>query len=145
MYTTNNSTIYVLVYVDDIIITGNNQSLLHSLTQQLNTMFSLKELGDLDYFLGIEVHPQPDGLLFLTQTKYIRDLLTKINMFDTKPVSSPMVASNKLIKKGSAAFVDTSLYRSIVGSLQYATITRLEISFAVNKVCQFMANPLQDY
>jgi hypothetical protein len=66
--------------VDDIIITGNNDSLLQSLIQQLNLAFSLKHLGTLDYFLGIEVHKLSNGSLLLTQSKYIRDLLTRTNM-----------------------------------------------------------------
>jgi len=65
----------MLVYVDDIIITGNNPSLIKQLISKLNTFFFLKDLGSLDYFLGIEVKHQSDGSIVLTQGKYIRDLL----------------------------------------------------------------------
>nr|KYP41292.1 Retrovirus-related Pol polyprotein from transposon TNT 1-94 [Cajanus cajan] len=121
VYSHANNVIYILVYVDDIIITGNNSKLLHTLVSQLHSTFSLKDVGDLDYFLGIEVKTQSDGSLILTQSKYIRDLLNRTDMEASKPISSPMV---------------------IVGALQYATITRPEISFSVNKVCQFMSHPL---
>nr|KYP32233.1 Retrovirus-related Pol polyprotein from transposon TNT 1-94 [Cajanus cajan] len=142
VYSHANNVIYILVYVDDIIITSNNSSILHTLVSQLHSVFSLKDLGDLDYFLGIEVKTQSDGSLILTQSKYIRDLLNRTDMEALKPISSPMIPDSKLSKAGSEDFLDASLYRSVVGALQYATITRLEISFSVNKVCQFMSYPL---
>lgn len=143
IYNKSNAVVYLLVYVDDIIITGSCNALIHSLIQQLHASFALKQLGKLDYFLGIEVHFQPSGSVLLTQSKYIRDLLVKTNMAEAKPLPSTMISSGKLSKTGSDPLADPSMYRSVVGPLQYATITRPEISFAVNKVCQFMANPLE--
>jgi len=127
--------------VDDIIVTGNNSKLIHSLVSQMNSVFSLKNLDELDYFLGIEVQRQQDGSLILTQSKYIRDILTKTNMDESNPILSPMVGGCKLTKFGFEDSSDPTLYRSIVVALQYATITRPENSFSVNKVCQFMAKP----
>lgn len=141
VYTRGTNIVYLLVYVDDIIITGSSPAIISGLVNQLNSVFTLKQLGDLDYFLGIEVQKQPDGSLLLSQGKYIRDLLAKVNMLDAKPISTPMVAGLKLAKTGSTFVTDISFYRSVVGSLQYATITRPELSYAVNKVCQFMAQP----
>jgi len=92
--------------------------------------------------LGIETKKLTDGSLLLTQTKYTRDLLAKTNMTDCKPISSPMVTGIKLSKDHGVLVADPSHYRSVVGALQYLTITRLELSFAVNKVCQFMSNHL---
>lgn len=77
--------------------------------------------------------------MLLSQGKYIRDLLIKTNTTDASPVSTPMVSTGKLT---SHNFSNPTLYRSVVGALQYVTITRPELSFSVNKVCQFMANPL---
>nr|KYP47850.1 Retrovirus-related Pol polyprotein from transposon TNT 1-94 [Cajanus cajan] len=145
VYSLGNNVIYILVYVDDIIITGNNSSVLHSIISQLNSTFSLKDLGRLDFFLGIEVKSNPDGSLTLTQSKYIRDLLNRTNMENSNSISSPMVSGCKLSKTGSEKFLDVSLYRYVVGALQFATITRPEISFSVNKVCQFMSNPLEQH
>lgn len=119
------------------------QQFFHSLITSLNCVFSLKDLGSLDYFLGIEVKPQADGSLYLTQGKYLRDLLSKTNMLSVKPLPTPMVPTCKLTKIGSEPVTDATFYRSVVGALQYATITKLDITFAVNKVCQFMANPLE--
>jgi histone deacetylase 1/2 len=144
-YNSKGSTVYLLVYVDDIIITGNNTPLLQSLIKQLNQAFSLKHLGSLDYFLGIEVHSLSNGSLLLTQSKYIRDLLTRTNMLESAPVATPMQSTCKLSKTGSPALSDPFMYRSVVGALQYATLTRPEISYSVNKVCQFMSHPLETH
>jgi histone deacetylase 1/2 len=145
IYCKDKQVVYLLVYVDDIIITGSSASLVQNLVDKLNSAFSLKQLGDLEYFLGIEVHHLKDGSLLLTQSKYIRDLLSRTNMVDCNPINTPMMSSCKLSKTGSDNMSDATLYRSVVGSLQYATITRPEISFAVNKVCQFMSNPLESH
>lgn len=85
MFSENAVVVYILVYVDDIIITGNNTKLINSLVRLLNFVFSLKDLGDLDYFLGIEVQRQRDGSLILTQSKYISDLLAKTKMDEPNP------------------------------------------------------------
>ena len=69
-------------------------------------MFSLKDLGSLDYFLGIEVKHQSDGSIALTQSKYIKDLLARTSMSETKPISSPMVTGCKLTKSGSDPLPD---------------------------------------
>jgi histone deacetylase 1/2 len=145
IYTRDKQVVYILVYVDDIIITGSSTRLVQSLVDKLDSVFSLKQLGDLDYFLGIEVKHLSDNSLLLSQGKYIRDLLTKTNMLDCKPITTPMMSSCKLSKTGSDSVTDSTMYRSVVGSLQYATITRPEISFAVNKVCQFMSAPLESH
>lgn len=103
-------------------------------------MFSLKDLGDLDYFLGIEVSHHNDGSLTLTQYKYLRDLLAKAKVEEANPITSLLVGNCKLSKSGSKRFSDPTLYRSVVGALQYATITRPKICFSVNEVWQFMSN-----
>nr|KYP37002.1 hypothetical protein KK1_041843 [Cajanus cajan] len=137
--------VYLLVYVDDIIITGNSSQFTQQLINQLNSIFSLKQLSKLDYFLGIEVRHLQNGSVLLTQSKYIRDLLQRTNMLEANAISSPMLSSYKLSIHGSDTLADSTFYRSVVGALQYATITRLELSFAVNKVCQFMAHPLESH
>ena len=108
----------------------------------MHYVFALKQLGDLDYFLGIEVKRCSNGSLLLSQSKYIRDLLAKVGMTDAKGIATPLQGGLKLSKHGSKYMDDPLLYRSIVGALQYVTITRPELSYSVNKVCQFMAQPL---
>lgn len=143
-YSNGSTRLFALVYVDDIILTGSSPSLITELITKLNAKFALKQLGEFDYFLGIEVKHTHAGL-FLSQAKYIRKVLHKANMSDCKPINSPMMSSCKLSRYGTNSLPNPSLYRSIVGALQYATVTRPEISYSVNKVCQFMANPLETH
>lgn len=107
---------------------------------QLGSRFSLKDLGPLSYFLGVEVHPTPTGL-FLNQHKYTHDLLALANMLEAKPVSTPMDSNTSLQLNSSPALDDPSAYRRLVGSLQYLGLTRPDVAFAVNKLSQFMHQP----
>ncbi|RZB76459.1 Retrovirus-related Pol polyprotein from transposon RE1 [Glycine soja] len=136
---------YALVYVDDIILTGNNSVLIQQLISHLNSIFSLKHLGKLDCFLGIEVKYNSAGSVMLSQTKYISDLLERVNMEEAKGISTPMVSNLKLSKQETTCFENHTLYIFVVGALQYATITRPEISFSVNKVCQYMSKPMEEH
>lgn len=145
VYSKDHTCIFVLIYVDDILITGSCPSLVQNLIDKLDTQFALKQLGQLDYFLGVEVKHLPGGALLMTQSKYIRELLARANMSDSKGISSPMPASCKLSKIGTDTVSDPHHFRSIVGALQYATLTRPDIAYSVNKVCQFMANPLESH
>lgn len=138
--TSSHSTIIVLIYVDDIIITGSHPPEIHAFIHSLQTKFALKDLGPLHYFLGIEVTSTAQGL-HLSQTKYVKDLLTRSNMHLAKPCPSPMVPNLSLSRHEGDPFDNPRLYCSIVGALQYATLTRPDISFAVNKVSQFMHAP----
>ena len=117
VYKSKGHIIYILVYVDDIIITGTSNVVIQQLTTKLHSNFSLKQLGKLDYFLGIEIKSVADGTILQTQSKYIRDLLQKTKMAEAQPISSPMTANCKLTKADSDLFSDPSLYRSVVGAL----------------------------
>ncbi|RDY14213.1 hypothetical protein CR513_00753, partial [Mucuna pruriens] len=137
--------VIMLVYEDDIIVTSDHLPLIQSLISCLNDQFSLKQLGNLKYFIGIEFQKLTNGSVFLSQTKYIRDLLSKAKMTDAKGMSTPIVANIKLSKHGADYFADPSFYHPIVGALQYATIARSEISYAVHKACRFLPQPLDSY
>jgi histone deacetylase 1/2 len=104
--------------------------------------FALKDLGALHYFLGIEVKKVHDGII-LSQEKYANELLSRVNMKICKAVDTPLSVSEKLsLTEGEALSSDDSTrYRSIVGALQYITLTRPDIAFSVNKVCQFLHAP----
>nr|KYP65565.1 hypothetical protein KK1_011811 [Cajanus cajan] len=142
---TPHSTLLLLIYVDDIIVIGSLASEVTTLISKLNSMFSLKDLGPLHYFLGIEISTNNDGGLFLSQAKYICDLLHKAKMDDSKPLPTPMVSGLKLTFDASIAMFDPSFYRSIVGGLQYITITRPKLSYSINKVCQYMHKPQEHH
>lgn len=103
--------------------------LVEDMIATLARRFSLKDLGNLSYFLGLKAHHTPYGL-HLTQQHYTTDLLCRTNMENAKPVATPMSASDH-----------RTFYRAIVGSLQYLGLTHLDISFAVNRLSQFMHFP----
>ncbi|CAJ2664376.1 unnamed protein product [Trifolium pratense] len=137
---TPRATLYLLVYVDDIIVTGSSSTELSRLIATLAARFSLKDLGYLNYFLGVEVIPSAAGM-FLSQRKYITDLLQKSGMTEAKPASTPITATPPLLKNSGDPLPSPTEYRALVGSLQYLSLTRPDIAFATNKLAQFMQNP----
>jgi histone deacetylase 1/2 len=141
-YSRGEHTLFVLVYVDDIIVASSSQAATNALLKDLQSEFALKDLGDLHYFLGIEVKRLEDGLV-LSQQQYAMEILAKAGMKNCRPISTPMCTLEKLsIESGEKLGPeDSSKYRSMVGALQYLTLTRPDLSFAVNKVCQFLHAP----
>ena len=131
---------YLLLYVDDIILTASSSTLLHSLIATLRTEFSMTDMGDLHYFLGISVTRSKDSL-FLSQEKYALDLLDRAGMLQCKPISTPVDTTSKLSAKSSDPVADPTEYRSIAGGLQYLTFTRPDISYAVQQICLHMHDP----
>ncbi|GJW51190.1 putative RNA-directed DNA polymerase [Tanacetum coccineum] len=144
IYSRGDTLLYILVYVDDIIVTGNNKGTIDNIICQLGSAFALKDLGPLNYFLGIEIVPHVSGIL-LSQKKYILELLQSAGLSNCNPVSSPMVTSSSLSLDDSTAFSNPVKYRQVVGSLQYVTLSRPDIAFAVNKVCQYMHAPTENH
>ncbi|WZZ19965.1 hypothetical protein YC2023_121352 [Brassica napus] len=144
IYNNNGVLLYMLIYVDDIILTGNNQTHLNNFITSLSTRFSLKDLGQLSYFLGIEAHYSSQGLL-LTQHRYIADLLHRNKMEDCNTVPTPMCPYKPLTLSSGTPLKDPTQYRATVGSLQYLSLTRPDISFAVNKMSQFMHKPSDEH
>ena len=104
----------------------------------------MKDLGTLHYFLGIEAN-YTNGGLYLSQTKYITDLLLRTQFQDAKLINYHIPVRRKLTRYDGDPLTDTSMYRSIVHALQYITFTRPDLSFAVNQVCQFMHQPTSSY
>ncbi|XP_073358178.1 uncharacterized protein [Aegilops tauschii subsp. strangulata] len=135
-------TMYILVYVDDIILVSSSASATDRLVSSLGAEFAVKDLGRLHYFLGLEVL-HSDGGLTLTQKQYSQDLLRRAGMLQCKSATTPMSATDKLTALAGDLLApeDATEYRSIVGGLQYLLITRPDISFAVNRVCQYLHTP----
>ncbi|KAM1287467.1 hypothetical protein ACFX2J_001389 [Malus domestica] len=130
--------VIVLVYVDDIFVTGPNAIFCQQFIHQLSQAFLVKDLGPLHYFLGLEVQRNSEGL-FMHPSKYSLDLLNKANMAGAKPCVTPL-GTTKLDHSGLLLSNPTE-YRSIMGGLQYLTWTRPNLSLVVNQVCQFMHSP----
>ena len=122
MYSCGNALLYFLVYVDDLIITGSDPSLIDTIIRQLDSKFSTKDLGVLSFFCGVEVLTTPVGLL-LSQQKYVIDLLRKHNMLGSKPVSTLLVVDTSLTTKDGTAPVNATMYCQVVGDLQHLRMT----------------------
>ncbi|XP_051149225.1 uncharacterized mitochondrial protein AtMg00810-like [Andrographis paniculata] len=129
--------------LDDIILTGNNRSLLQQVIARTRTEFAIKDLGRLNYFLGLEVSYTSNGL-FIGQAKYAHDILDRAQMLDCKLAATPLAAGTSLQSTGSS-FGDPTLYRSLVGALQYLTLTRPNLSFADNTVSQYLHSPTDEH
>ena len=132
--------ILLAVYVDDIVITGSDKQGISKLKNFLQTKFQTKDLGVLRYFLGIEIARGRKGI-FLSQRKYVLDLLKETGMIGAKPSDTPMIPNVKLGLEDGELLEDPERYRRLVGKLNYLTITRPDIAFSVSVVSQFMNSP----
>ena len=130
----------LLLYVDYMIITGDDVQGIQDFKCFLGQHFEMKDLGPLSYFLGLKVSSASDGY-YLTQAKYTSDLISRVGITDNKIVNTPIEYNNRLNTYDKEPLPDATLYRQLVESLVYFTITRLDISYAVHIVSQFMAAP----
>ncbi|XP_051134184.1 uncharacterized mitochondrial protein AtMg00810-like [Andrographis paniculata] len=130
----------LLLYVDDIIIMGYDASGISDLHAYLSQQFEMKSLGPLRYLLGLEVSDSPDAF-FLSQAKYASDLLARAGLTDCQVVSTPLAYEVRLTPHDGSLLDDPTIYRQLVGSLIYLTVTRPDISHAVYIVSQFMTAP----
>ena len=129
----------LIVYVDDIVITGDDSAGIEDLKQQLKREFEVKDLGQLRYFLGIEVSRSSKGI-YLSQRKYVLDLLSETGMLGSRPACTP-IEQNHRLANDSGEPVDRDQYQRLVGRLIYLSHTRPDIAFAVSVVSQFMHDP----
>jgi len=121
----------VLIYVDDIIITGNNDKVIQDLKLFLQQQFHIKDLGKLKYFLGLEVARSKAGIV-ISQTKYTLEILDDVGFLGAQPVDFLMDQNLKLTNDQGEILNDASHYRRLVGWLTYLTITRPDIMYSVN-------------
>ncbi|XP_021742804.1 uncharacterized protein LOC110708891 [Chenopodium quinoa] len=132
--------IIVAVYVDDIILTGNDTAGILDLKAHLHQVFSIKDLGKLNFFLGIEVCHISQGII-LTQRKFTKELLQECDFDVSKTAKTPLPASVKLFADYGDFFPDLVQYRCLVGKLNFLTHTRPDISYAVQTLSQFLQQP----
>jgi histone deacetylase 1/2 len=123
-------------------VASSSPQAIDALLVDLQKDFALKDLGPLHFFLGIEVKRNSHGLV-LSQSRYASDILSRSGMANCKSIDTPLSSTEKLsVTEGrSLSMDDSTRYRSLVGALQYLTLTRPDIAFAVNKVCQFLHDP----
>jgi len=144
IYHRGNEIVYLLLYVDDIVLTASSASLLRRTITALQQEFSMKDLGPLHHFLGISV-TQHSGGLFLSQQQYTIGILKRAGMMDCKPCSTPVDTHAKVSATEGAPVTDPTHYRSLTGALQYLTFTRPDIAYAVQQVCLHMHDPREPH
>ena len=130
----------LLVYMDDIVITGNDPTCVATLKLVLVVKFGIKDLGSLEFFLGLEIARSKKGVS-LNQRKFALDILKETSIMGCKPAKSPMEQQLKLSKDSGELLLDSSKYRRLIGKLMYLTLSRPDITYAVNKLSQFLAKP----
>ena len=134
----------VLVYVDDLIISGNDSAALKAFKAYLSACFHMKDLGELKYFLGIEVARNSSGIL-LCQRKYTLDIITEAGLLGAKPAAFPMEQNHRLGHAQGALLSDPESYRRLVGRLLYLAVTRPDLAYSVHVLSQFMQKPRQEH
>ncbi|GJS79440.1 ribonuclease H-like domain-containing protein [Tanacetum coccineum] len=143
IYTQGSQVAYLLIYVDDIILTASSSVLLRQIIDSLHKEFDMTDLGALNYFLGISVVRHSTGL-FLSQKKYALQLLERAHMVNCNPSRTPVDTDSKLGPDG-VPVQDPTLYRSLAGGLQYLTFTRPDLSYAVQQICLYMHDPREPH
>ncbi|KAM3366315.1 hypothetical protein ACQJBY_015641 [Aegilops geniculata] len=130
----------LLLYVDDMIITGDDSEYIAFVKARLSEQFLMSDLGPLRYFLGIEVSSTSNGF-FISQEKYIQDLLTRATLSDERTAETPMELNVNLRASDGELLSDPTCYRHLVGSLVYLAVTRPDISYPVHILSQFVSAP----
>lgn len=143
-YVRANLRLYVLVYVDDLIISGNDHTTIQAFKTYLSQCFHMKDLGTLKYFLGIEVARNPTGIS-LCQRKYALDIISEVGLLGAKPAPFPLEPNHKLTLAQGAYLSAPDKYRRLVGRLIYLSVTRPELSYCVHVLAQFMQNPREEH
>ncbi|GJT58802.1 putative ribonuclease H-like domain-containing protein [Tanacetum coccineum] len=130
----------VQVYVDDIIFGSTKKSMCTEFEEVMHKRFQMSSMGELTFFLGLQVKQQPDGI-FISQDKYVADILKKFDFCSIKTATTPIESNKPLIKDEDGVEVDVHEYRSMIGSLMYLTASRPDIMFAVCACARFQVTP----
>jgi hypothetical protein len=132
------------VYVDDIIFGSDDDRLSQKFAKDMQNKFEMSLLGEISFFLGIQIRQSNQGI-FISQTKYIREMLKRFGMEDYKPVITPMQTNCKLSKDDDSKSTDQRQYRSMIGSLLYVTTSRPDVMQVVGQVARFQAAPKESH
>ena len=140
VHTSSRGRTLILLYVDDMLITGDDPEYITFVKDRLCDQFMMSDLGSLSYFLGIEIESTAAGY-YLSQSKYIQDLLARSGLTDTRTAATPMELHLHLKPSDGLPLADPTRYRHLVGSLVYLTATRPDIAYAVHILTQFVSAP----
>jgi len=135
--------VYITIWVDDLLIAGKNGRDIANTKAKLSGEFEMKDLGELTHFLGMRIS-RNNGTITIDQAAYIRQILERFKMQDSKPVSTPLAAGSRLTKatNGEDGKIDIKQYQAMGGSLMYAMLcTRPDLAFAIQQLSQFNSNP----
>ncbi|GJX53308.1 retrovirus-related pol polyprotein from transposon TNT 1-94 [Tanacetum coccineum] len=132
--------IIVQIYVDDIIFGSTCQDMCDEFAKIMHDEFEMSMMGELNFFLGLQIKQMEDGIFF-NQSKYIKEMLKKFGLEDSKPMKTPMSSDTKLIKDEECESVDSTKYRGMIGSLLYLTASRPDIMFSVCLCARFQEAP----
>ncbi|GKB39851.1 putative ribonuclease H-like domain-containing protein [Tanacetum coccineum] len=130
----------VQVYVDDIIFGSTKKSLCTEFKDCMHKRFQMSSMGELIFFLGLQVKQQPGGI-FISQNTYVADILKKFDFWCIRTASTPIESNKPLIKDADGEYVDVHVYRSMIGSLMYLTASRLDIMLAIYACARFQVTP----
>ena len=133
----------VQIYVDDIIFGSTNNKLCEKFSKLMQSRYQMSMMGEMSYFLGLQVKQTDEGI-FINQSKYTRNLLTRFNMQDSSPATTPIATATKL-DPDQGAEVDVTHYRGMIGSLLYLTASRPDIMFATCLCARFQAKPREPH
>ncbi|GJX39534.1 retrovirus-related pol polyprotein from transposon TNT 1-94 [Tanacetum coccineum] len=128
--------IIVQIYVDDIIFGSTCQDMCDEFAKIMHDEFEMSMMGELNFFLGLQIKQMEDGIFF-NQSKYIKEMLKKFGLEDSKPIKTPMSSDTKLTKDEECESVDSTKYRGMIGSLLYLTASRPDIMFSVCLCARF--------
>ncbi|PKU88096.1 Retrovirus-related Pol polyprotein from transposon TNT 1-94 [Dendrobium catenatum] len=140
LFNKNNIQLFLLIYVDDILFTGNNVSYINQILEQLSNRFAMKNLGHVHNFLGIKIDRNSDSL-FLSQAQYATTLLDTAQLTRCNPIHNPTCTKAPADPSQETILSDPTMYRRLVGSLQYLTLTHPDMAYSVNLLSQHMHNP----
>jgi hypothetical protein len=140
MLKTVDSLLLLVLYVDDLLVTGCLTSVIVAVKKIMHDKFLMTDMGPLHFFLGVEIIQDASGIK-LFQAKYARDLLKRFHMTDCKFSSTLFLSRVRLEDGGDTPLVDNTLYRQLLGSLLYLTHSRSDLSYAVGAVSRFMQEP----
>jgi uncharacterized membrane protein YciS (DUF1049 family) len=142
--TKDNNLLIVLVYVDDIIFGCNKDSLVQWFASAMESEFEMSMIGELSFFLGLQITQRFEGM-FISQEKYLREMLKRFQMEDSKLVGTSMVTGCKLSKDDDSPDVDQSSYRSMIGILLYIKTSHPDIMHVVGMVGRYQSAPKQSH
>lgn len=140
VFNKNGRRAYLLLYVDDIILTASTTVFLQQIVTKLQTEFPMSDSGKLHYFLGVKAD-FVNGGIFLSQQSYAKDIIQRAGMKECKPIATPVDLQSKLKAEEGERIPDPTQYRRLAGALQYLTFTRPDIAYAVHQICLYMHDP----